>query len=65
VTLHSTRHAPTAPEATPHGNQGPGPAGELDLALRERLLLAVGVHIACATIAIVDWPTSSRRGRPN
>ena len=42
-----------------------GSDSELDLARRERLVLAVGVHIACVTIAIVDRPTKSRRGRNN
>jgi hypothetical protein len=39
----------------------PAPAaGELGLTRRERFVLLLGIHIACAVIAIVDRPTSSR-----
>jgi hypothetical protein len=66
VTFRLAHHGLTASETrTPLRQKRCGPVGELDLARRERCLLAVGVHIACAAIAIVDRPTVSRRGRPN
>lgn len=66
MTLRLARHALTASEAIPPlRHQRWGSVGELGLARRERFLLAVGVHIACATIAIVDRPTAGRRGRSN
>jgi hypothetical protein len=51
-------------EAAPDNRQQdlPVPApvgGELPLARRERLLLFLGIHIACAVIAIVDRNTST------
>jgi hypothetical protein len=66
VTFRLARNPPNDPEATPRlKHQRCGSIGEVDLARRERFLLAVGVRIACATIAIVDRPTASRRGQPN
>jgi hypothetical protein len=77
VTFRSTRAAREAPPAPSPGRPErcdatadtpqqdlpvPAPAaGELGLARRDRLLLVVGIHIACAVIAIVDRPTASRR----
>jgi hypothetical protein len=64
VALRLARHPYTAPDATASRHyQRCALVSELDLARRERLLLAVGVHIACAAIAIVDRPTKGRRGR--
>jgi hypothetical protein len=66
VIIRLARNAFTASKPTPPPrHERCGAVGELDLARRERYLLAVGVHIACATIAIVDRPTASRRSRPN
>jgi hypothetical protein len=66
MTLRLARHALNGSPATPPlRHEGGGSFGELDLARRERFLLAVGVHIACATIAIVDRPNARRRGRPD
>jgi hypothetical protein len=66
VTFRLAHNGFTASEARPSlSHRRRGPVGELDLARRERFLLAVGVHIACATIAIVDRPTLNRGGRPN
>jgi hypothetical protein len=63
VALRLMHNPNTASDATaPPRHQRCDPGSELDLDRRERFLLAVGVHIACATIAIVDRPTKSVRG---
>jgi hypothetical protein len=63
VTFLSLHKAIRRSRVRPPGRQARRqPAGELALARGERFLLAVGIHIACALIAIVDRPTVSRRG---
>ena len=65
MTLRLAHNVLKVPVAAPLRRKRCGSSEELDLTRGERFLLAVGVHIACATIAIVDRPTVSRGDRPN
>jgi hypothetical protein len=59
-----TSNVLTGSEATaPLRPQRCGSVGELDLSRRERFLLAIGVHIACAIVAVADRPNARHNGR--